>query len=461
SFRYPSYDDGERALLFDKADLTIAEKERVLILAPFNSGKSTLAKIISGVCPKYFPGTLDGKISLFGVEINTVDPWDLLTDCGYVSQNPTEQLIATTVEEEIAFPLESLGLDHSEMHARVTAALEKWGLGAFRKQSSKVLSGGERKRVLLATTEAINPRLWLLDEPFDDLDLHWKTVLKDRLLTEDKTTVVLASRYLTEFDTLFDRVLLLEEGRFIEAQQDTLLKRFATLCGDDLPNPLLTLRAHTFERAHTLHTDDLIAYRNSAERSFSLASDTFSLQSGELVSLQGPNGSGKSFFSRLLAGLEEPAAGTVLLDGEVLQSRSRNRTVGYLFQNPDLQIFLPTVREELAWSLQRRRDLTAERIEEQVAEAADRFGLSLTDTPATMSYPLRKALQAAVYYLLDRPFYILDELDSALTYHAALSIIATLAEGGAGILLITHDRHFASLVGSRGYTIEAGRVVAR
>jgi energy-coupling factor transport system ATP-binding protein len=77
-----------------------------------------------------------------------------------------------------------------------------------------------------------------------------------------------------------------------------------------------------------------------------------------------------------------------------------------------------------------------------------------------MSYPLRKALQAAVYYLLDRPFYILDELDSALTYQSTLSIIAHLRRNGAGILLITHDRQFADKVAQRSYTIKEGRLIA-
>ncbi|MPN18454.1 hypothetical protein SDC9_165814 [bioreactor metagenome] len=75
-----------------------------------------------------------------------------------------------------------------------------------------------------------------------------------------------------------------------------------------------------------------------------------------------------------------------------------------------------------------------------------------------MSYPLRKALQAAVYFLLDRPFYILDELDSSLTYHSALSIIARLRQRGAGLLIITHDRHFAGRIAQRGYSIVDGRM---
>ena len=91
-----------------------------------------------------------------------------------------------------------------------------------------------------------------------------------------------------------------------------------------------------------------------------------------------------------------------------------------------------------------------------VSECASLFGLDLEETPSTMSYPLRKALQAAVYYLLDRPFYILDELDNALTYTVALSIIALLRRNGAGILLITHDRTFASLVSETTYAIKAG-----
>ncbi len=464
SFSYHSYQGRSVEPLFADLSLSLEEGERVLLLAPFDKGKTTLAKIISAVCPKYFPGTLIGTVSLFGTDLSTIEPWQLLTEVGYVSQNPAEQFIATTVEEEIAFPLESLGLPRSEMKRRIEAALSGWGLAHLSDANEGELSGGERKRVLLAIQEALSPRFWLLDEPFDDLDPAWRERLKEMILSDEKTTLVLASRYLADFTDLFDRVLLLDEKRIVELSLAAAVARFSTLCGDDLPSPLENQRIQVHHRS-TLSCEALQVERKRRSSAgtppFEMTVDAFALHGGELVTLTGPNGSGKSSFSRLLCGLDEPKGGAIAIDGKRRAAKELNRSVGYLFQNPDLQIFLPTVEEELAWSLRRRRELSTGEITEQVAAAAELFALELSDTPTTMSYPKRKALQAAVYYLLDRPFYILDELDSALTYYSALSIIASLRRRGSGILLITHDRTFAAAVGGRAYTIEAGRLIER
>ena len=318
--------------------------------------------------------------------------------------------------------------------------------------------------MLLAIQEALSPRLWLLDEPFDDLDPMWRVRLKETIMAGGKTTLVLASRYLADFVDLFDRVLLLDEKRIVELPLQEAIERFSAISGDDRPNPLLEQSIEDHHHS-TLTGEDLTVERRRRSTTtappFEMHVDSFALHSGEVVTLTGANGSGKSSFSRLLCGLDEPKGGAIIIDGKRRGSKELNRNVGYLFQNPDLQIFLPTVEEELAWSLRRRRELSAREISERVGKAAELFALELADTPTTMSYPKRKALQAAVYYLLDRPFYILDELDSALTYHSALSIIASLRRRGSGILLITHDRTFAAKAGGRGYTIEEGRLIER
>lgn len=462
-FTYRSWKEEVCEPLFCDLSLSLVEGSKSLLLAPFNKGKTTLAKIICGVCPKYFPGTLNGTIELFGEDLSHLEPWELLGTCSYVSQNPQEQFVATSVEEELAFPLESLGIERAEMHRRITQALEHWGLEAMRTSSQQELSGGERKRVLLAIQEVLNPRLWILDEAFDDLDQRWRDQLKATIKASDRTILVFASRYLEEFSDLFDQVVLLDDKSVHTAPLNELLVRFSHLCGDDLPSPLEGQTKNT-DPQHMISAVNLEAQRKRLStllgRSFSLSVPDFHLESGELVTLVGPNGSGKSSFSRLLCGLDDPISGTLCLDGQKLAGKELSKKVGYLFQNPDLQIFLPTVEEELSWSLKRRKDLKAADLKNRVAECADLFGLKLSDTPTTMSYPLRKALQAAVYYLLDRPFYILDELDSSLTYYSSLSIIAHLKKRGAGLLLITHDRRFASRVAQRGYGIEDGRLTS-
>ncbi len=463
SFTYQSWTEKQNEPLFSGLFLHIPTGSKTLLLAPFNKGKTTLAKIICGVCPKYFPGELQGAIQVYGKFLSDLDPWDLLPVCTYVSQNPQEQFVATSVEEEIAFPLESMGMDKKTMDDRIEEAIVAWGLQDLRTSSEQELSGGERKRVLLATMQAIDATFWLLDEAFDDLDQHWRDQLKHLIATKDKTVLVLASRYLGEFDDLFDQVLLLDEGVVASGEGSSLIPRFAHLCGDDLPSPLETDFVQP-SQTRVLSCQSLQAERrrvSTAESEhFTLEVPHFQLQSGELVTLVGPNGSGKSSFSRLLCGLDVPLSGQITVDENSYSGKQLSKRVGYLFQSPDLQIFLPTVAEELSWSLKRRSDLSRAEIDKRVIACAELFSLDLEDTPTTMSYPLRKALQAAVYYLLDRPFYILDELDSALTYQSALSIIAHLRRNGAGILLITHDRQFADKVAQRSYTIKEGRLIA-
>ncbi|HKL57714.1 MAG TPA: ABC transporter ATP-binding protein [Sphaerochaeta sp.] len=459
SFTYQSWKKEENSPILTGLDLRLEHKSKTLLLAPFDRGKSTLARIISGLCPKYLPGSLEGSVHVCGKDLAHTEPWQLLHDCGYVSQNPQEQFVALSVEDEIAFPLESLGLGREEITRRVDASLTNWGLHDLRSSSQQELSGGERKRVLLAVQQAINPHLWVLDESFDDLDRTWREYLTTLIREGEGTMLVLASRYLEQFEDLFDRYALLEGGKIRFGAKAEILHCFSVLCGDGLANPLKGQKLSKND-GHSLVCSDLVTVRTRVStleaKPFRLSVPNFTIASGDLITLVGPNGSGKSTFSRLLCGLDEPREGSFTLDGKVMGARELNRSVGYLFQNPDLQIFLPTVREELSWSLKRRKDLSPEQVTVMVGECATLFGLDLEETPSTMSYPLRKALQAAVYYLLDRPFYILDELDNALTYSVALSIIALLRRNGAGILLITHDRLFASLVGESTYAIEAG-----
>ena len=132
AFTYKSWNGKPNAPLYDKLSLTLEVGSKTLLLAPFNLGKSTLARIICGVCPKYAEGQLGGSVEVFGKNVHEGEPWELLLDCGYVSQNPQEQFVATSVEDEIAFPLESLGLDQQEIERRLETALNHWGLEKLR-----------------------------------------------------------------------------------------------------------------------------------------------------------------------------------------------------------------------------------------------------------------------------------------------------------------------------------------
>ena len=464
SFSYRNYGapSSEVKLVLDNLSLTLAEGSKTLILSPPDGGKSTLSRILCSLIPKYLDGDLSGNCVLNGLDLTRCEPWDLVQQCVLVGQNPQEQLLMTTCEDEVAFPLESLGFPTERIVRKVRYALRRWDLSDLAAANPQEMSGGERKRLLLSMLDSVPAPLWILDEPFDDLDVHWREVLMQRIALHNGTVLVLAARYIDEFIGSFDRYGILSKGAVTFGDEQDMVVAYENLCDSEfsaMEIPLEDRKKHVLSCSDVLLIHPRKSMRDSSP--FMLEVPTFKLASEEIVSLVGPNGSGKSTFSRVLCGLDPVREGLFSLDANPMARRELSRAVGYLFQNPDYEIFLPTVREELTWSLRGDRKRNSSQKEALVAKCAGLFHLQLDENPSTMSYGKRKQLQAAVHYLLDRPFYILDELDSGVTYSAAFEMIALLRSRGAGILLITHDRSFSDRLAQRTYTIEAGKIVPR
>ena len=462
SFSYRMYGPSAKEKpVLENLDLMLAQGSKTLLLSPPDGGKSTLSRIICGLSPKYLEGVLQGECVVQGIDVTSCEPWDLVEHCVLVGQNPQEQLLMTTCEDELAFPLESLGMNPEVMIRTVRTALREWDLLDMRLVNPQELSGGERKRLLLAVMEAVNPPLWILDEPFDDLDARWRDTLIRRIHSHTGTVLVLASRYIDEFRGSFDHYGILSNGSAIFDDEQETVVAYDALCDHAFSSVEMPFIEHPVR--HLSCTGLLVVHPRKSLKDvvpFTLHVPSFTIESEEIVALVGPNGSGKSTFSRILCGLDLAKEGEFSLDGATMVRKELSRLVGYVFQNPDYEIFLPTVREELSWSLRGERKLDDAEKSAQVAECARLFHLSLEDNPSTMSYGARKHLQAAVHYLLDRPFYILDELDSGVTYAAAFEMIALLRSRGAGIMLITHDRSFADRLAQRTYTIVNGVVVS-
>ena len=440
AFRYDSYSEKEGDKVLRNINLTVNKGEKVLILGEPESGKTTLSLILSSLIPEFVEGELEGKV------YPECEMKDRMGDYTLVPQNAGEFILGETVEDEIAFPLESLGIERKEIIERVDKALSFWGLDALREASTTELSGGEKRRLMLASSLVTNPDYVIYDESFDDLDKGWRQVLRDHIKESSEASLVMASRFLSFFNDLFDRIYVLEHGELREWNGEL----------SSIPTPNIIRK----ERNNILQCRGISFIhprRSSFSSPFVLTLDDFSLKSGEVVALMGPNGSGKSTFSRLLCGLDTPSEGTIILDETPCNKERLERSVGYMFQNPDYQIFLPQVKDELSYSLSFLKINEKEK-EKRLSETAALFSLSLSDTASLMSYGERKRLQSAIYYSLDRPFYILDELDSALTYKESISILEKLSRNGAGILLITHDNDFASAVADRGYRAKEGRI---
>jgi energy-coupling factor transporter ATP-binding protein EcfA2 len=465
SFSYPEYPNLPARKLLDGVDLSVTRGEIGLVLGASDEGKTTLARILGSLVPRFSGGTIDGTVLAGDTDVRSRAPYDLVEEVGLVFQHPDEQIVGTRCDAEVAFALESLGIDARTIESRVREALVLLGLSGFEERNPATLSGGEKKRLLLACLEAVDPAVWVLDEAFEELDPSWRLTVLERLRAKGRTALVLDSRWSPIFEGRTDRHAVLSRGSVhgLAADPGSPVLRAAMETAGILPPYGRVVPPPGINTAPYLRTTGL-SFAFPGTGAFSLEAGSLEIQKGAVTALVGPNGSGKSTLARLFCGLIAPARGTVEIDRgwgfAPAAPADLNRLVGYLFQDPDHQIFLPTVHDELALSL-RASGMRATDAERRIGEAIERFGLPPGGTPpALMSYGSRKLLQAAASWLLGRDLLILDEADSGLSYRRFLALLAELRAGGAGILLVTHDAALARAAADRVIVLDAGRIVA-
>lgn len=212
SFKY-DYEDENAIQILKDINLEINEGEFVALLGHNGSGKSTLAKLINGLL---LPG--QGDVLVDGMNTkNEEEIWDIRRTAGMVFQNPDNQLVATIVEDEVAFGPENMGVEPSEIRRRVDRALEDVGMADYKKNAPHLLSGGQKQRVAIAGILAMSPKYIILDEPTAMLDPSGRREVMDTLIKlnkEEGKTIILITHYMEEA-AISDRVVVMEDGSMV------------------------------------------------------------------------------------------------------------------------------------------------------------------------------------------------------------------------------------------------------
>ncbi|HAA34852.1 MAG TPA: energy-coupling factor transporter ATPase [Firmicutes bacterium] len=214
TFEYPSGDNRQTKAL-KNLSLTVEEGEYIALIGPNGSGKSTLARHLNAILlPTGGIVTVDGFVTT-----QEEHRWEIRRRVGMVFQNPDNQIVATTVEEDVAFGLENLGIETSMMAQRVTEALEMVGLRSLRNHAPHLLSGGQKQRLAIAGIIAMRPRCLVLDEPTAMLDPRGRREVLEtikRMNHQEGITVVHITHFMEEALEA-DRVIVMDRGQIAHA----------------------------------------------------------------------------------------------------------------------------------------------------------------------------------------------------------------------------------------------------
>jgi len=481
--------------VFENFRLEVAPGERLAILAPSEAGKSTLALCLIGLIPRMIKGEFHGRVEVDGCLTSDYWPRELASRVGVLFQDFEAQLFSTRVDQEVAFGPENLGLPHPELRRRVERALGLVGLTGLKKRDPATLSGGQKQLLALAAVLSLEPGLLVLDEPTTDLDpLRVEELLKtlDQLCQREGLTLMLLGEDL-RLARHCSRIVLFHQGQVLaDGPPDQILRQVDTMRRLGLRPPALPALFHdlgqsplplTVEealvRARSLgwHLKRTAGEQSRAdsqslnlgpeilslrEVSFSypggplvLTNLSLSFKAGELTAILGENGSGKTTLLKLLQGLLQPQAGEVWRPPEV--------RAGFVFQNPDYQLFAEKVWEEVAQGPKLLR-LEAKEVEQRVAKALSQVHLldRADEDPFSLTKGQRQRLAVAAVLALMPQVIILDEPTTGLDHREQEDILALIQDlhgQGHTIIMVTHSMWAASRYARRLIVLQAGLVV--
>jgi len=509
-----SYKGSKRRAL-DGITLNVKQGECVAILGPTGAGKSTLACVMNGTAPRFMDGSLAGDVTVDGMVPAKVGTAQMASRVGLVFGDPDTQLFGMTVEEDVAFGPANLGLGYEGIMERVSKSIGDMRLSGLERRAPHRLSGGQKQATAIAGVYAMLPKIMVLDEPTSMLDPEGKARVFGivRMLKEQLgVTVVLIEQEVDDILNLADRVFVMRSGKFVlsgtprevfgrvdELRQAGVrvpqIVEFGTLVGAtetpfSIEEAMLAVgsepttvgdatkapsrAAHQVHKVHDAGNaqDDAVVQALNVEFTYpggarALDGVNLAVGRGDFVAIVGQNGAGKTTLTRHFNGLLRPSSGDIRVLGRSAQgvpTIELCRHVGYVFQNPDEQLFCTSVQEELKFgptNIGADPHVTSQRVEEILGD----IGLTRYREvwPKYLTKGERQRLALASVVAMDPDVLIVDEPTTGLDWVESLQILDYLErlrnERKKTIIIITHDMNIVSLYARRVVVMAKGRVV--
>ena len=497
--------------------LNIEQGKFVLICGPTGSGKTSLIRAFDGLIPHFYRGKFYGYMKVKDIDTISSSPALLSETVGTVFQIPENQLFSMDVERELAFSLENLGYSKEKIKEKIEKVISITRIEKLRHRPPFQLSGGEQQKVAIASLLALDPEILVLDEPLSNLDpktsLEILTLLKE-LQTSHNKTIIISEHRMESIIPFVDEIIIIKDGRIIQhdSSKTVLNSEIIYSLGLDLPPIIYWLKKKREEGLFTgeipLNFDDqkqkLVkifskysempdfkpieikrekesfennpniflknishSYEISADQTKALENITCSIFPREIVAIMGPNGAGKSTLIKCISGLIKPKEGNVWIQGENIKNSptyKNAKNVGLMFQNPDHQLFLNSVLDEIKFSL---KNLHLSDEEEKSRIEKTLSDLNLNDisnlSPFYLSGGQRKKVSLATILCRNTNILIFDEptIGQDAEHKKRLNNLILQAQSqNKTSIIVSHDLEFVANLATRIIILEKGKILA-
>ena len=446
-------------------NLTILSGQCLAIVGKSGCGKSTLTRVINGLIPSFYQGYLDGDVFIDDKNLGELNTWEIGSFVGNVFQDPRSQFFANEVAGEIAFGCENLGLSHNEIVDRVHKSAKEMNILELLNTSIYTLSYGMRQRVAICSAKAMQPDIYVLDEPSANLDLkstYQFAKLIQKLKKEGKTIIIVEQR-LFYLNSIVDNYIFMVDGKI---KKNYTSDEFNNISSKELND--IGLRSLHFE---DIFLDGFTNQSTQGYKSFEISgiskkygknlllnNISFKFDSNEIIALIGSNGVGKSTLGKICSGLQKETSGEIFLEDKPIKRKSRLDKIWYIPQDLDSQLFGEDLVDELVTGL-KDKEKSIEKAEE-ILKKLGLFELK-NQHPSTLSGGQKQRLVLGVAMMRNISVVILDEPTSGLDYGSMEQVANLIREQrdlGTKFLIISHDIEFIVKISERVIKMEDGRI---
>ena len=431
-------------------NLKINKGECILLCGKSGCGKSTLLKLINGIIPEFYDGDICGSVRVNGINTFTTEIHELSKFVGSVFQNPKTQFYTTNTTDEIAFGLENYGIDTETINKRITEVEKDLRLERLMNKNIFNLSGGEKQKIAIASTYALNPEIFVLDEPSSSLDIKSMKELSQTIenLKAMGKTIIIAEHRLWYLKDIVDRAIYMEDGKIIreynmeeieKLSEDERLK--TGLRHSSYKDINLVNNEESFNEESSLEMRNLIFKRNARTI---LSIDNIKFSYGNIIGIVGENGIGKSTFAKIVCGLYKTNRGEILKADKRFNRRNRIKESLLVMQEVNYQLFTDTVFDEiLLTSKIRDKNIINTYLKDMELENI------IDRNPHTLSGGQKQRVIILSALLSGKKILFFDEPTSGLDYRNMKIVaknIKKVKKKDRLILIISHDIEFLELV---------------